>query len=239
MRGPAVSLFPVTGPDALVRIRACYDRLLSEFGPQGWWPGEGAFEVVVGSVLTQNTSWKNVETALERLRATGAMSPESMSALPRGRLEELIRAAGFWRRKAHTLTELVQIAGGTSRGLEALLSRPADELENTLLAVRGVGPETAESILLYGAGYPRFVLDTYTWRFVLRHRLATRRTPRSKVRIAFEEALGRSVPALNECHALMVKLGKTHCRPLPVCDGCPLAWDVPAGPLPHRGAEGP
>ncbi len=109
VQGPAASLCPVTAPDTLARIRACYDGLLSQFGPQGWWPGQGAFEVVVGSVLTQNTSWKNVERALEGLRAAGAMSPEGMSALPHARLEELIRAAGFWRRKAHTLRELVAV----------------------------------------------------------------------------------------------------------------------------------
>jgi len=209
------------------RLLAAYEALLEAFGPQGWWPGDGPFEVMVGAVLTQNTSWRNVEHAIGRIRAAGAMDPASMAEMTLGGLEELARPSGSFRRKARTLSLLSKAALSARGGLPGLLSRPQDELRRDLLAIPGIGPETADSIVVYAAGLPVFVVDAYARRFVERHGIASPLDRYEEVQAAFEGALGSDADKLGECHALLVELGKRHCGPSPCCGDCPLRYDLP------------
>jgi endonuclease-3 related protein len=209
------------------RIRTTYQALLAAYGPQGWWPGDGAFETVVGAILTQNTSWKNVEHALANLGDRGALAdPEALGSLSGEELERSIRPAGFPRRKAVALRGFLALAGREAGGLPALLARPGADLRGALLGVKGIGPETADSILLYAAGRPVFVVDAYTRRFAGRHGIVGDGSSYGDVQKLFEAALPRSASVMNEYHALIVRLGKTHCRPTPRCGDCPLRWDL-------------
>jgi endonuclease-3 related protein len=198
------------------------------FGPQGWWPGDGPFEVMVGAVLTQNTSWRNVEHALKMIRDAGAMDPETMAGLSRERLERLARPAGFFRRKARTLSILSTTIVNTPGGLAGVLALDAHELRKRLLAIEGVGPETADSILVYAAGHPTFVADGYARRFASRHAIAPKDTGYGKLQALVERALGHDANVLAEFHALLVQLGKRYCRTVPRCPECPLRRDLPS-----------
>jgi endonuclease-3 related protein len=213
------------------RIRAIHHTLLAAYGPQGWWPGDGPFETVVGAILTQNTAWKNVELALERLRAERALeSPEALGQVEPEDLERLIRPAGFARRKTRTLRGFLSRVAREPGGLEGLLSAGEAPLRRSLLEIPGIGPETADSILLYAAGRPVFVVDAYTRRLAGRHGLADASAAYDDLQRMFLRALPRSARVMNECHALIVRVGKACCRATPICAGCPLAWDLPGAP---------
>ncbi|KUK27326.1 MAG: HhH-GPD family protein [Acetothermia bacterium 64_32] len=200
-----------------------YQRLLSAYGPQGWWPGESRFEVMVGAILTQATAWRNVERAIERLKAAGALSPEKLASLSEEELAELVRPAGFFRQKTRRLRALLRLIRQHG-DVEGLLSLPAGELRRKLLALPGIGPETADSILLYAAGYPVFVVDAYTKRIL--HRLGLlpdEKAGYEEVQELFEKELPRDPKLYGEYHALLVRHAKDHCRTRPRCPGCPLA----------------
>jgi len=206
--------------ETLVEI---YQRLLSAYGPQGWWPGESRFEVMVGAILTQATAWRNVERAIERLKAAGALSPEKLASLSEEELAELVRPAGFFRQKTRRLRALLRLIRQHG-DVEGLLSLPAGELRRKLLALPGIGPETADSILLYAAGYPVFVVDAYTKRIL--HRLGLlpdEKAGYEEVQELFEKELPRDPKLYGEYHALLVRHAKDHCRTRPRCPGCPLA----------------
>jgi endonuclease-3 related protein len=211
---------------SIARIQQVYRTLLASFGPQGWWPGDGPFDVMVGAVLTQNTSWKNVEHALRRFDEAQALRPQSLAALAISQIEELARPAGSYRRKAQTLSALSRRVAAFPGGLEGYLSRDTAELREGLLETPGIGPETADSILLYAAGRSRFVVDAYARRFAERHGLSRTRAPYDELRLLFEDALGPRVDTLGECHALLVELGKRFCRSEPTCEKCPLNYDL-------------
>ena len=204
-----------------------YRRLLRAYGPQGWWPAETPFEVMVGAVLTQATAWRNVERAIARLKAAGVLSHQGIAALPPKELEELVRPSGFFRQKARRLRALVKLV--LDHGdVEALLSLPPEELREKLLSVPGIGPETADSILLYAAGHPAFVVDAYTKRIL--HRLGLlpeEAAPYAEVQRMFQENLPQDPQLYGEYHALLVRHAKEHCRTRPRCDGCPLADRCP------------
>jgi endonuclease-3 related protein len=212
------------------RLTDAYRTLLAAFGPQDWWPALSRFEMMVGAVLTQNTSWTNAERAIENLRGEGALEPAGLAALSAVRLEELIRPAGFCRRKARTLTDLLATIVRSRGGLDGLLDLPQDDLRQALLRTTGIGPETADAIVLYAGGHPTFVVDAYTRRFAARHGLASERASYDEVQRLFEDALPRRTDVLNEYHALLVCLGKRFCRPVPLCEECPLRSDLP-GPV--------
>ena len=221
-----------TEPHVEERLRRAYTALFEAFGPQHWWPGDGPFEVMVGAVLTQNAAWKNAERALARVRAAGAMSPEALAVLPLDEIETLVRPAGGWRRKAATLASLARWVAEQDGGLDGALTRESGELRRALLEIRGVGPETADSILLYAARRPVFVIDAYTRRFTSRHALAPADASYDHIQALFEQTLDRDPDRLGECHALLVELGKRFCRPAPLCGDCPLSYDLPE--LPRR-----
>lgn len=172
------------------QIRAYYDALCDAWGPQHWWPARTRFEVIVGAYLTQNTSWKNVEIALRRLRAAGRLSLAGIRAIPLEQLEAVIRPAGYFRQKAAALKTFVafvdQYYGGS---LRRLFAQPTQKLRPELLSLNGVGPETADSILLYAGQHPVFVIDTYTRRILERHGIAPANTKYEELRKLFERAL--------------------------------------------------
>lgn len=210
-----------------------YDRLLAAFGPQSWWPAETALEVIVGAVLVQNTRWENVVRAIDNIRRHGQLDPHYLLALPAEELSELIRPAGVFRVKEKrlraVLSYLVEQHGGQT---ESLARTPQDRLRSELLALHGVGPETADCIVLYAAGQPSFVIDAYTRRALERHGWAKPGDSYAKLQQQFEAALPRDPQLFNEYHALWVELGKRHCRPKPQCAGCPLECLLPEGGTP-------
>ncbi len=207
-----------------------YHLLLDAFGPQHWWPGETPFEIALGAILTQNTSWSNVERAIANLKAAGLLDANRLHTLDMEQLETLIRPAGYFRVKAKRLrnftTWLCDRYEGDMQNLEAVAT---NRLREELLAISGIGPETADSILLYALNRPVFVVDTYTARVMVRHGLiAPEELDYSRLQDLFTSNLEPDVPLFNEFHALLVRAGKDYCKPRPKCEACPLA------PLPHR-----
>jgi endonuclease-3 related protein len=217
------------------RLLRLYRALLDRFGPQGWWPARTPFEVAVGAILVQHTAWAGAARAVAALRARGALAPHRLAALELDELAALVRPAGTYRLKARRLLDftrwlLVRYAGD----FRAMRRAPLGPLRRELLAVPGLGPETADAILLYAAGRPAFVADAYARRVLARHGLLEPGAGYEAAR-AFIEAHLPSDPALfNEFHALLVAVGKTHCRASPRCDGCPLATDLARSRHPAR-----
>src|SRR5947208_17067266 len=204
-----------------------YDRLYIAYGPQRWWPGDSEFEVIAGAILTQSASWSNVERALANLKAAGVLSPNGIATLSEGELAELIRPSGYYNAKARKLKAFVRLLGECAGGdLERLLALPAAELRALLLATHGIGPETADSILLYAAGRPVFVIDAYARRILARHRLIDPRAGYEEARHWLEAHLPSDPDLFNEFHALLVAVGKSHCRSRPRCEGCALRFDL-------------
>ena len=212
------------------RLSDIFDRLAAHYGPLHWWPAETPFEVVVGAILTQNTNWRNVERAIAHLRAAGALTPERLLGLPRAELEKLIRPAGFFRQKAERLqlfaAHLFARCGGD---LAALLAGDLDAVRRDLLALKGIGPETADSILLYAGGRPSFVVDAYTRRLFTRLRLLRGDESYEVIRLLFMDTLPADPDLFNEYHALIVEHCKTLCRKTPLCPECPLLALCPFG----------
>lgn len=211
-------------PAQAERLEILYQRLYEHFGPQGWWPGESAFEVVVGAILTQNTNWKNVEKAIFNLKEADLLSLPAMLALPQALLAEYIRPAGYYNIKAGRLRNLLTfIEEEHDAGLDTFFSLPQDELRRQLLAVKGIGPETADSIMLYAAAQPIFVVDTYTHRILLRHDLIDEDTDYHTLQELFMDSFPPDVDQYGEFHALLVRTGNQFCKKTnPRCDICPL-----------------
>ena len=223
-----------------------YDDLLRYFGAQHWWPALSTFEVIVGAILTQHTAWVNVERAVENLRHADALRIDVLEAATVSRVEAWIRPSGTYRAKAKCLKAFLQFLGEHHAGdLEAFLDLPLDALRHALLSIRGIGPETADCIILYAAGKPSFVVDVYTRRLVERHGWLGEGAAYAEVRSFFQSRLPVDVHLYNEFHALIVALGKAHCRPRPLCQECPLARWLPdrlsgsdaAGARMQRGAR--
>jgi endonuclease-3 related protein len=213
-----------------------HDDLMQAYGPQHWWPARTPFEVILGAYLTQNTAWKAVERSLANLRAAGALTPEGLRAVPLARLRRLIRPSGFITRKAPAIKAFVTMLDKEFGGsLEALAAMPTLPLRHRLLGLPGVGPETADVILLYALGHPVPVADEYLRRIAERHGLLA---PEGQRRISYDslvELTRRAFSAdpvasltrlFNEFHALTVTVGKAHCRRIAHCEGCPIAYDL-------------
>ena len=204
-----------------------YNRLYERYGPQHWWPGDTPFEIVVGAILTQNTNWKNVEKAITNLKNAGCLTPEKLNGLPIGELAELIRPAGYFNIKAQRLKNFLDWLFKKYDGvLESLEPLSVDALRGQLLAIKGIGPETADSICLYGFEKPIFVVDTYTARIFGRHGMIEPGSGYEQIQEMFHGDLECDATLFNEFHALIVRVGKEYCKPKPVCDGCPLE-DMP------------
>jgi endonuclease-3 related protein len=215
------------------RLLRVYDALARRHGPQGWWPARTRFEVVVGAILTQGAAWVNVERAIARLRAAGALRPAAMTRLSPARLATLVRPSGFFRVKAARLRAFLRHLASRHHGsLRRLLDQPAAALRAELLAIPGIGPETADSILLYAAGRPVFVVDAYTRRILGRHRVVPPRIGYGALQALLMANLPHDPALFNEFHALLVRVAKEHCRAVPRCEGCPLRFDL-RGRRPH------
>jgi endonuclease-3 related protein len=206
-----------------------YEALYARYGDLEWWPAEGPFEVMVGAVLTQRASWHNVEMALSNLRGAGIHDHGTLLATPMERLEALIRPTGTYRQKARRLRDLFQMVDGKGDGsLDAFLAIPPNIMRQDLLAVRGIGPETADSIILYAAQGPVFVVDAYTRRVLGRLEVDAGRSYEG-VASWFTEGLPKDAALFNNYHAMMVELAKDHCRTRPICQGCPIRGHCPTG----------
>lgn len=200
-----------------------YDRLYSRFGPQGWWPGETPFEVIVGAILTQNTAWSNVEKAIGNLKGRRLLSPKKLSNTKPSLIAKLIRPSGYYNIKTQRLRNFLDFLNKGFRGdLKKLLSGPAGDLRKALLAIKGIGPETADSILLYAANRPVFVVDAYTKRIFSRHKLIRKDAGYDEIQRIFMSNLPRNTRLYNEYHALIVRTGKELCKKNPKCNLCPL-----------------
>lgn len=208
-------------------LRAVYRALYRAHGPQHWWPGDGVFEIMVGAVLTQNTAWQNVERAIARLRAAGALDPRAILAAHPARLASWLRPSGYFNVKARRLKHLCRALledGGPARWRRL----PTPVLRQRLLAVHGIGPETADDILLYAFGRPVFVIDAYTRRIFSRLGWISGREDYETLRGWCEASLGPDAALFNEYHALLVAHGKDVCRVRPRCGDCVLRRRCPA-----------
>jgi endonuclease-3 related protein len=194
------------------------------FGPLHWWPADSPFEVIVGAILTQNTAWANVEQAISNLKQAEALSPEKLANFPLDQLESLIKPSGFFRQKAARLQNLAKgLVNDWQSNLTALCAGPLDEARDRLLNQPGIGPETADAILLYAAERPSFVVDAYTKRIFKRIGLLKGKEKHDEVRQMFMQGLPNEVQLFNEYHAQIVLLAKTYCRKnKPRCFDCPL-----------------
>lgn len=223
--------------DAGRQLRRMHDSLAEAYGPQHWWPAKTAFEVILGAYLTQNTSWKGVEHSLANLRESGALSIEGLRAVSDEKLQELIRPSGFYTRKAPALKAFLAMLDAEFAGsLEVLAAMPTEKLRLRLLALPGVGYETADAILLYALGHAVPVADEYLRRIAERHGLINPAPAKKRagyaalVQLSYEafadDPTGQRKRLFNEFHALVVAVGKAHCSKSPVCVGCPLAGDL-------------
>ena len=205
-----------------------YSRLYEAFGPCHWWPGDSPFEIAVGAILTQNTAWRNARKAIDNLKTASLLSPDALYHLPIQDLAAVIRPAGYYNIKALRLKHFVGFLFLENGGdLECLLTEALDTLRNKLLSIKGVGPETADSILLYAGNRPTFVVDAYTRRILFRHRLMPQEASYDEVRFFFMDCLKPDVAMFNEYHALLVYLGHTFCsKRNPKCTECPArGWN--------------
>jgi endonuclease III related protein len=253
---PDYQIIQLPNPSAPPRLRGeipqYYTALLSRYGPQNWWPARSRFEVIVGAYLTQNTNWSNVEKALLNLRRARRLSVSAMRATPIDELETLVRPSGYFRQKARNLKTFIAFLDERYSGsLSRMFAEPTAKLRGELLEIKGVGPETADSILLYAGNHPIFVVDAYTRRVLLRHGIINQKTGYEEIRAMIEHTIGSSEPEFlivkepgsdprhpvsrmsssartelaqhyNELHALIVRVGNHYCRAKQICEGCPL-----------------
>lgn len=223
---------PPRRANAARRLRGFYSRLVETYGPQQWWPAKTPFEVVIGAYLTQNTAWTSVERSIANLAARDLLHVDAIRALPEAELRELIRPSGYMVRKAAAIKAFVAFLDREYRGsLERLAAEDPEIARERLLGLPGVGPETADAILLYALEHPALVVDEYLRRVVTRHGLLGEKAKYAEIQALGEAAFAAEPYAeraahCNEFHAVIVELGKRHCRRDPDCEECPLAWDL-------------
>jgi len=201
-----------------------FNSLFTAFGPQHWWPGRTPFEVIVGAILTQNTSWTNVERAIVKLRKARLLTPAAIERARVGRIQQAVHPSGYFRQKARKLKAFCAFLQFEYSGsLKRMFAQPTALLREKLLGVFGIGPETADSILLYAGGHPVFVVDAYTKRMLSRHGWVKENAKYEEVRWIFEKQFPGDAARFNEFHALIVQTGKRFCRTKqPLCNACPL-----------------
>jgi endonuclease III related protein len=222
-----------------IELMRYYEAMSSALGPMHWWPAKTPFEVIVGAILTQSTAWGNVERAIANLRQANLLTPSAMLRVKAPRLAALVRPSGYFRQKAKKLKAFVRFLRADYGGsLTRMFQTPTLELREKLLCVHGIGPETADSILLYAGSHPIFVVDAYTHRIFERHGITEGKPDYEKVRALIETSIPRHAALFNEFHALIVNTGKHWCRKsAPLCEECPLNPLLPSDSplsLPHR-----
>jgi endonuclease III related protein len=233
---------PDAQPSRLSALHAYYNALLAAHGPQHWWPGRNRFEIIVGAILVQNTAWKNVERAIANLRAAKFLFPAAIRGVSSATLAKHLRPSGYFRQKSKTLKAFVAFLYENHGGsLNRFFATSTELLRGQLVAVRGIGPETADAILLYAGKHAVFVVDAYSRRILERHHLlppdaqTNSRRSYEKIRSLFETHLPRDPQLFNEFHALIVETGKRYCRKSnPLCSSCALSGFLPAR---HRAAR--
>jgi len=216
-------------------LRSYHNALFWEHGEQNWWPAETPFEVVLGAILVQNTSWVNAERAIANLRQAGLLSPAVLEKTPRPKLARLIRPSGYFRQKARKVHEFLRFLRREYHGsLDAMFRVPTARIREQLLGIHGIGPETADSILLYAGNHPVFVVDAYTRRILQRHGLIHGKESYEDLRGLFERSLPKDASLFNEYHALIVHTGKHYCRSrAALCSNCALRPFLPESPEPR------
>lgn len=218
----------------MLALEQVYQTLREALGHQDWWPGDTPLEIAVGAILTQNTNWKNVEKAIAQLKAAGALNLHKLHILKQEQLAELIRPAGYFNIKAKRLKNFVRhVIDHNDGDLTAFLGQSVDSLRQELLAISGIGPETADSIALYAGGHPLFVVDAYTQRILLRHGWLESEADYFATQEFFHSQLPDDVELYNDFHAQLVMVGKNWCkRSKADCDNCPLKIYLPeSGPI--------
>ncbi len=206
------------------RLELIYRRLYSYFGAQNWWPASNSFEIIIGAILTQNTNWQNVEKAIGKIKANGPILPKRLYSLPEKKLAGLIKSAGYYNLKAKRLRNFLSFFLRSYNGSIKKMSLVSlGKLREELLGVNGIGPETADSILLYAFNKPIFVIDAYTKRIFFRHKIIRKNFDYYAIQNIFMKHLKKDVKLFNEYHALLVRLGKEFClKKSPKCQACPL-----------------
>jgi endonuclease-3 related protein len=205
------------------KLMAVYKLLFKVLGPQHWWPGDTPFEISVGAILTQNTNWGNVEKAIKNLKVARVLNAKKIHDMPANSLAALIRPAGYFNIKAKRLKAFISFLMDNYHGSMATMKRQDGHmLREKLLEVNGIGPETADSILLYALGKPIFVIDAYTRRVLSRHKIMEHDKSYEEFQELFHLSLRKDPKLFNEYHALFVALGKSYCKPRPLCERCPL-----------------
>ena len=209
------------------RIKNIYRLLYKKYGSQDWWPGDSQLECIVGAILTQNTSWKNVEKAIHNLKNLNLISIEKLKLITTQELAVLIRPSGYFNQKAIKIKNFIAFLLDNYKGsLDIMFDEDDDVIRNKLLSIKGIGPETADCIMLYGGNKPIFVIDTYTYRILSRHEMVPEQTNYNEMQELFMDSLNSDPKMFNEYHALLVKVGKEHCKKNdPQCAGCPLEED--------------
>ncbi len=205
-----------------LKLQNIYRALMAAYGPQHWWPGDGPFEMMAGAILTQSTAWKNVEQAINNLKHAKALSAQAIRQLPMAELASLIRPSGYFNAKAAKLKALARWLNEYGDSPDKAFGKETKQLRQELLNIHGIGPETADSILLYAAGRPVFVIDAYTRRIMSRLGLAPPQDSYDALQKLFMDNLAANVALFNEYHALLVRLGKETCRKQPKCIDCCL-----------------
>lgn len=222
MKRSIPSRYPLRRPTRRALLNL-YRVLYRHYGPRHWWPAETPLEVMVGTILTQNTAWKNVEKAIENLKREGCLEFPALWKIRERKLAELIRPAGYFNVKARRLKNLIAFIKARFGGnLKEMFKVGTDQLRRELLEVNGVGEETADSIVLYAAGKPRFVIDAYTRRVLSRHRYIKGIEDYAAIQSLFMNLLPKQTQLYNEFHAQIVEVGKDFCRKSPICISCPL-----------------
>ncbi|MBI4710531.1 MAG: endonuclease III domain-containing protein [Nitrospirae bacterium] len=207
-------------------LTGIYNTLYRAFGPQHWWPGDTPFEIAVGAILTQNTNWGNVEKAINNIKKHKALHAKKLHEMPHKDLALLIKPAGYFNVKAKRLKHfLAFLANHYNGSIEQMKSEDAHQLRHQLLEVNGIGPETADSILLYALDKPVFVVDAYTKRVLSRHEIISEKATYHEIQDLFHNNLPQDIKLFNEYHALFVMVGKDYCKPKPKCEKCPLKKD--------------
>lgn len=209
-------------------LKEAYRKLHAYFGHRNWWPGDTPFEIMVGAILTQNTNWGNVEKAIANLKRDGLLSAQKLYALHPAKCASLIRPAGYFRVKTKRLRSFLKFfIANYAASTKRMADKDLEPLRHELLSVNGIGPETADSILLYALNKPTFVIDAYTKRILYRHRLCSEETTYDELQEIFMDHLDHDAELFNDYHAQLVQVGKTYCRPQkPRCDDCPLnGWN--------------
>jgi endonuclease III related protein len=206
------------------RLLHVFNRLLSTLGPRHWWPGDSPLEIMIGAILTQNTSWRNVEKAIANMKEHRVLEMNRLVEIGEGALAEIIRPAGFYNIKARRLkTFLIDFHSRFDGIVDNTIDTGTSELRDSFLILNGIGPETADSILLYALDRPVFVVDAYTKRFLRNHGLYTGSYDYHDIQSFFMDNLPQDTYVFNEFHALIVRLCQLHCKKTPECAVCPLS----------------